>query len=111
VSHGTLPDTPTDALTGKQLAAIVALLDAPTIKAAASRCGVGVASLFRWIKRPAFRQALDQARREFLREGAALAACRQAGVSPQTDEGHRLPPNAAEPTTPGPAARCHPPPE
>ena len=64
-------EQPADQLAPRQGRAVVALLEAGHVKAAARKAGVGYATLRRWLKEPAFRQALAGARREAL--GVALA--------------------------------------
>jgi hypothetical protein len=49
--------------TRKQEQAIVALMTESTLEAAADRAGIGVATLGRWLKAPAFRSAYRDARR------------------------------------------------
>ena len=53
-------------LTSKQEALIAALLTEPTYAAAATKAGVGQSTLYRWLKRPAFRDAYRRARRELV---------------------------------------------
>lgn len=53
-------------LTRRMEAAIAALLTQPTLATAAAACGVGEATLFRWLQRPEFRSAYQAARREAL---------------------------------------------
>jgi len=50
--------TTQDDLTPKQLRGLVALLEYPTIQEAAKAAGVDARTLYRWMKRPEFRQAL-----------------------------------------------------
>src|SRR5262245_28550089 len=63
-------------LDGKQEAVIAALLTEPTHAAAAAATGVGEATLQRWLRRPAFRDAYRAARRRLLE--AALARLQQS---------------------------------
>jgi hypothetical protein len=60
----------------KQEALIAALLTEPTHAAAAARTGVGEATLHRWLRRPAFRDAYRAARRRVLE--AALSRLQQS---------------------------------
>ncbi|MGD0231535.1 MAG: hypothetical protein ABSC19_14460 [Syntrophorhabdales bacterium] len=50
----------------KREAAIIALLAEPTIEKAATACGIGEATLRRWLKDPAFQERYRAARRESL---------------------------------------------
>jgi hypothetical protein len=63
-------------LTAKQNAAICALLNQPTIKAAAEASKISEASLYRWLATPAFSIALKDARDRALE--AALSALQGA---------------------------------
>ena len=49
------------ALSAKQLKAIDALIQLGEVAAAASECGINKATLYRWLKEPAFVQALHAA--------------------------------------------------
>src|SRR5438876_1407873 len=49
-------------LTRKMSAAIVALMESPTVEAAALACGVAASTLYRWLKLPKFRAAYHLAR-------------------------------------------------
>src|SRR3990172_5995700 len=49
--------------TRKQEQAILALLSEPTIEAAAEACGVGQATLWRWMQLPSFQSEYRAARR------------------------------------------------
>jgi len=51
-------------LTARQEKAILAILSEPGVEAAAAAVGVNPATLWRWQKEPAFREALADARRE-----------------------------------------------
>ena len=51
----------TSKLTRKQAKAITALLDNSTLKGAAKDADISVRSIYRWLKEPYFRTALDQA--------------------------------------------------
>lgn len=61
------PDAPK--LTGKQQAAIAALLTEPTYARAATAAGITEGTLYRWLHQPAFRAAFRQARRELVEAG------------------------------------------
>lgn len=61
-------------LSGKQKKAIAALLSEPTTEAAAESAGVTSRTIRRWLKQPAFRQALTQAETEAIEEAARLMA-------------------------------------
>jgi hypothetical protein len=67
-------------LTGKQEAAIAALLSEPTHIGAAARAGVSEATLYRWLQSPEFRAAYRQARRELVEAaiGRVQTACGRA---------------------------------
>ena len=52
------------ALTGKQAAAIAALVSEPTMKDAAARAGVVESTLWRWLQLAEFQKAYQEARRE-----------------------------------------------
>jgi len=51
-------------LTSKQQAAILALMQQPTVSAAAQAAGCGERTLYRWLQEYAFQQAYREARRE-----------------------------------------------
>jgi hypothetical protein len=53
-------------LTSKQECVIAALLTEPTYAAAAVKAGVGVATVYRWMKIPQFREAKDKAGEEIV---------------------------------------------
>ena len=59
-------------LTDKQQIALVALVSEPTVRDAAPVCGLSEATLFRYRRDPAFREAYREARRD------ALAAARRS---------------------------------
>jgi hypothetical protein len=63
--------------TRKQEEAIVALLTSSTMTAAAERVGIGIATLVRWMKDPAFTRAYQDARREVTTQalGTLTQAC------------------------------------
>jgi len=65
-------------LTRKQEQAIACLLAEPTVTAAANRCGVGEATLRRWLRDPQFQSAYRAARRSVL--DVAIASLHQAGT-------------------------------
>lgn len=52
-----------DRLDQRRRKALAAILDEPSLVAAAKACGFGVATLRRWMKAEAFKRALDEARR------------------------------------------------
>ena len=52
--------------TRKMHLAVTALLQAPTIEAAARRCGVSTSTLSRWVKRPEFQDVYEQARHDLV---------------------------------------------
>ena len=60
----------------RQEQAIAALLAHPTIPAAATACGVGEATLWRWLQQPDFRAAYREARRQVVE--VAIAGLQQA---------------------------------
>src|SRR5262245_9832386 len=61
-------ETKKPGLTDRQLRAISALLEEPTIFLAAGRAGVGKATLFRWLNDPAFSEAYRAARGRLLED-------------------------------------------
>ena len=63
-------------LSGRQRAAIVAILATPTIEAAAKQTGVNAATVRRWSHQRAFRETLDAARNETF--ASAIARLRGA---------------------------------
>lgn len=67
-------------LTSKQETVIAALLTEPTYAAAATKAGVGSATVYRWMRLPTFRSAYRQARRELVESaiGRVQAATGQA---------------------------------
>ena len=52
-------------LSARQERLILALLSAPDQKTAAEQAGVSEPSLYRWLRDPEFRKALDAARKDF----------------------------------------------
>jgi hypothetical protein len=67
-------------LTAKQESLIAALLTEPTFKVAAAKAAIHETTLYRWLKRPDFRTAYRQARRELVEAavGRIQAASGQA---------------------------------
>ncbi len=67
-------------LTRKHEQAIAALLSEPSIKAAAESCGVGEATLYRWLQLPSFAVAYRTARRQVVERAVSelQAACGEA---------------------------------
>ncbi len=51
-------------LTTSQHAALIALLEYPTVKEAAQAAGVHKATLYKWLQQPAFKNVYREARRE-----------------------------------------------
>ncbi|OPZ72837.1 MAG: hypothetical protein BWY80_01052 [Firmicutes bacterium ADurb.Bin456] len=64
-----LIEAPGGGLTPRQLKAIGALLEAPTIAAAAQAAGVARVTLYEWLKLEPFREALEMARASLYRAG------------------------------------------
>src|SRR5262245_41209465 len=60
-----------DPLTPTQELALVALLNEPTIAAAAVTAGVSESTLYRWLREPAFAAEYQRARREAVRQAVA----------------------------------------
>jgi len=60
-----------DALTPKQTRAMLAMLEHPTLRDAASAVGIGESTLYRWAQIPAFKSAYMDARREAVRQSIA----------------------------------------
>jgi hypothetical protein len=60
---------PGDKLTGRQAAALAALLAEPTVQAAAVKAGIGERTLQRWLRDPGFISEFRAARRQLV-EGA-----------------------------------------
>lgn len=58
-----------EGLTGRQRRAVLAILETPTMEAAAKASGVARVTLYEWEKLPAFKGALGAARAELYREG------------------------------------------
>jgi len=67
-------------LTRKHEQAIAALLSEPSIKAAAESCGIGEATLYRWLQLPDFQAAYRTARRQVVERAVSelQAACGEA---------------------------------
>ncbi len=67
-------------LTRKHEQAISALLSEPSIKAAAEICGIGEATLYRWLQLPSFAVAYRTARRQVVERAVSelQAACGKA---------------------------------
>jgi benzoyl-CoA reductase/2-hydroxyglutaryl-CoA dehydratase subunit BcrC/BadD/HgdB len=63
-------------LTTRQKKAIEAILQCPTLKAAAAKIGVGERTLYRWTKQPAFAAALAEIQEEALAEASGLLKLR-----------------------------------
>jgi hypothetical protein len=61
-----------DKLSRKQEQALAALLELPTIAAAADKVGIGERTLRNWLKLPAFQAAWRDARRQVVEESVAL---------------------------------------
>ena len=72
-----------DGLTHKQEAAIIALLNEPTVQRAAKVCGLNDRTIYRWLDEPAFSRAYRKARREAFAQAIA-ASQRYAPVAIQT---------------------------
>jgi hypothetical protein len=72
-------------ITPQQEAAIVALLERPSVSAAAELAGVGRSTLYEWLQRPAFRAAYREARREAF----SVAVARLQQVSAEAVEALR----------------------
>ena len=68
-----LPGADVDGLSVRQQQAILALLNQPTIKAAAKSCGVGERTLYRWLRDPDFARAFRAARRDSFAHAVSLA--------------------------------------
>jgi len=58
-------------LTAKQMRAMLALLQHPTLKEAAAAVGVGESTLWRWSQTPEFKAAYLDARREAVKQSIA----------------------------------------
>ena len=56
-------------LTARQSKAIAAILEAPSVEAAARTAGVAKSTLYEWIRQDPFRLALEAARGDIYREG------------------------------------------
>jgi len=61
-----------EGLTAKQAAAVEALLQQPTMLRAATSVGIGERTLRRWMKAPAFKAALQEARRAAFSQAIGL---------------------------------------
>jgi hypothetical protein len=61
-----------EGLTAKQAAAVEALLQQPTMLRAATSVGIGERTLRRWMKAPAFKSALQEARRASFSQAIGL---------------------------------------
>jgi hypothetical protein len=61
-----------EGLTAKQAAAVEALLQQPTMLRAATSVGIGERTLRRWMKAPAFKAALQEARRASFSQAIGL---------------------------------------
>jgi len=61
--------SPHDTLTPKQKAAVVALLSEKTVAQAAAKAGCSERTVLRWLKQPAFAQAVEQARQAVVQDG------------------------------------------
>jgi hypothetical protein len=72
-----------DGLTHKQEAAIIALLNEPTVSKAAVACGLNDRTIYRWLDESAFSKAYRKARREAFAQAIA-ATQRYAPVAVQT---------------------------
>lgn len=72
-----------DGLTHKQEAAIIALLNEPTVSKAALACGLNDRTIYRWLDEPAFSRAYRKARREAFAQ-AISASQRYAPLAVQT---------------------------
>lgn len=70
-------------LTPKQQKAITALLDQPTLKEAASACGVNESTLWRWLQDDTFQREYRQARGQLL-ESTLTALQRASGDAVET---------------------------
>lgn len=53
-----------NSLTPRQLRAVQTIVESESICAAAERCGMNRATLHRWLRIPAFREALDEMQRD-----------------------------------------------
>jgi transposase len=67
-------------LTRKHEQSIAALLSEPSIKAAAESCGIGEATLYRWLQLPDFQASYRTARRQVVERAVSelQAACGEA---------------------------------
>jgi len=71
------------ALSATQEAALVALLNEPTVNKAAQIAGVGERTLYRWMEQPVFNRAYRAARRQAFSHAVALTQ-RYAAAAVQT---------------------------
>jgi transposase len=69
-------------ITPQQEAAIVALLERPSVSAAAELAGVGRSTLYEWLQRPDFRAAYREARREALEAEAEETRAKLLSLKP-----------------------------
>jgi hypothetical protein len=69
--NGTLPAN----LTRRQLRAIAAILDAPSMEAAARRARVGRSTLYTWLRDPAFQDELMRRQREIFDAALCRLKC------------------------------------
>ena len=60
-----------DSLTAKKTRAMLAMLESPTLKEAASAARVGETTLWRWSQEPEFKAAYMEARREAVKQAIA----------------------------------------
>lgn len=65
-------------MSAKQQTLILALLTEPSQRQACETAGIPESSLYRWMRQPAFRAALDRARQRFADESVSQLARRQA---------------------------------
>jgi hypothetical protein len=59
-------------LTWRQEKAITTLLTHATVPAAAKACGIGKATLWRWLQQPAFQERYQAARRQLMEDAVSL---------------------------------------
>lgn len=64
IGHGSVSDH-------KQEKAVVALLESPTVEAAATSVGISTASLYRWLRDPVFKARYREARSALLENAIA----------------------------------------
>jgi len=78
--------TDDDTLTPSQRRALPFVVASPTLTGAVATCGVSEATLHRWVRLPAFRDAVDAGRRDLARQAlAALAAAQGQAVAVLVD--------------------------